>query len=242
MNKFEYALKKYFRDTHTLLYSYLIALPLLFLYEALIYISKPENGFVVRASVDLWFKSLLSTLGYNVISVTLVIVALLGIAILYIERRRLSSLKLRNFIFMLAESVCYAFLLALFLGTIITLLFQIIVPSNIHELSFLQKIALSLGAGLYEELFFRVILVSGLFYFFTLFAKNNAAFLLSVIIAALMFSAIHYFGALGDVFTASSFLFRFLFGVALNIIYLKRGFGIAAWAHASYDIMIVIYT
>ena len=56
---------------------------------------------------------------------------------------------------------------------------------------------------------------------------------------ALLFSAVHYIGALGDAFTLPSFMFRFLFGLALNVVFLVRGFGIAAWTHALYDVMIV---
>ncbi len=241
MNKFRESAGKYFRDTNTLLYSYLISLPLLLLYEILIYISQPDTGYIVRVSVDIWIKTLFSYFGNDVLSITLIVVALLGLVILYIERQRLSSLKLNYFFYMLGESVVYAFFLALFLGSIIALLFQIALPQSIAELSNLQKIALSLGAGLYEELFFRVILVSGLLYVFKFFIQKNTAFLLSVIIAALMFSAVHYIGPLGDNFTAASFLFRFLFGVALNVLYLWRGFGIAAWTHAFYDVLVVIY-
>ena len=49
----------------------------------------------------------------------------------------------------------------------------------------------------------------------------------------------HYIGTLGDAFTLSSFTFRFLFGLALNVVFLVRGFGVAAWTHALYDVMIV---
>ncbi len=241
MSELREPVNQYFRDTNSLLYSYLISLPLLLLYEALIFISQPDSGYFVRISVDIWIKRIFSYFGNDVLSITLIVVALLGLIILYKERERLSSLKLRFFFYMLGEAICYAFLLALFLGGIIALLFQMIQTQPVESLSNLQKIALSLGAGLYEELFFRVILVSGLLFLFRFFIQDNSALLLSVIIAALLFSAVHYIGELGDPFTAASFLFRFLFGVALNILYLKRGFGVVAWTHAFYDVMVVVY-
>lgn len=112
--------------------------------------------------------------------------------------------------------------------------------SQIESLSSLQLYALSLGAGLYEELFFRVILVSLLIFIFKMFTTNEpVATSLSIVSAALIFSGVHYVGFYGDTFTLHSFLFRFLFGLGLNLIYVKRGFGIAAWTHAVYDLIVV---
>ncbi|HEX7069526.1 MAG TPA: CPBP family glutamic-type intramembrane protease, partial [Rhodothermales bacterium] len=59
------------------------------------------------------------------------------------------------------------------------------------------------------------------------------------LIGAIIFSAVHYTGPLGDPFTLSSFTFRFLFGLALNVLFLWRGFGVAAWTHALYDVFVV---
>ena len=58
--------------------------------------------------------------------------------------------------------------------------------------------------------------------------------------AAAIFSAVHYIGPFGDPFAVSSFMFRFLFGLMLNVLFIVRGFGIAAWTHALYDISIVV--
>jgi hypothetical protein len=54
-----------------------------------------------------------------------------------------------------------------------------------------------------------------------------------------LFSGAHYVGPLGDSFALPSFTFRFLFGLALNVLFLWRGFGVAAWTHALYDVMVV---
>ncbi|MDX1587059.1 MAG: CPBP family intramembrane glutamate endopeptidase, partial [Balneolaceae bacterium] len=61
-------LKKYFNSTHTLLYSYLISLPLLLLYEILIFVAQPDTEQVVRISVDVWIKTLFSYFGQDVLS------------------------------------------------------------------------------------------------------------------------------------------------------------------------------
>jgi membrane protease YdiL (CAAX protease family) len=113
--------------------------------------------------------------------------------------------------------------------------------SSLADLPKLQLLALSLGAGLYEELFFRVILVGALVWVFQKMVRTNwIAYTAAVILAALCFSAVHYTGEFGDPFTIGSFLFRFLFGLALNLIYVIRGFGMAAWTHAIYDILVIM--
>lgn len=241
MSSLRSALIRYHRETSSLLYSYLISLPLLLLYEVLISISQPDTGTIVRVSVDVWIRTLFSYVSDHVISILLIVVAVVGLIILYIERKRLQRLKLRYFLYMLAESVGYALLLALILSGIVTLLFNFAPSGGIHSLTKLQKLALSLGAGIYEELFFRVLLVSALLVLFKQFMPRKKASVLAIIIAALLFSGVHYVGTLGDSFTFSSFLFRFLFGIGLNILYLKRGFGVAAWTHAFYDAFVIIF-
>lgn len=234
--------KRYLKNTNTLLYSYLVSLPLLLLYEVLIFISQPDSSEVVRISVDVWIKSLFSQFGHDVLSITLIFVALLGIYILYRERGKLHTLKFSYFLIMLGEALIYAYLLALLISQTLDVLLQMVQEDPIESLTTLQQLALSMGAGLYEELFFRVILVSVLIYIFKyLFKRKWVAVTMAVLLAAIIFSLAHYIGVLGDPFTLGSFLFRFLFGLALNGIYVWRGFGMAAWTHALYDIMVVAF-
>lgn len=241
MNNTGNSVKRYFSSTHSLLYSYLISLPLLLLYEALIFISQPDTEQAVRISVDVWMKTLFGYFGRDILSITLIVAALLGVVILYRERNRLSTLKLSYFLTMLAEATVYAFVLGLVIASAISGLLQIVQPATFNELSVMQQLALSLGAGLYEELFFRVILVSALLFLFNkIIIKKYMAYGLAMVVAALMFSLVHYIGEFGDPFTLGSFLFRFLFGLALNAIYIWRGFGIAAWTHAIYDLIIIL--
>ena len=242
MSNIQQSTKHYFSTTHTLLYSYLISLPLLLLYEVLIFLAQPDSEQVVRISVDVWIKTLFSYFGKDVLSITLILVALVGMVVLYRERKKLSSLKMSYFFTMLIEASFYAFFLALLINTTVSGLLQIVQSSPIESLTTLQQLALSLGAGIYEELFFRVTLVSALLLIFKkVFSKKSVAFGSAILLAAIIFSLVHYVGAFGDPFTLSSFLFRFLFGLALNAIYLWRGFGMAAWTHAVYDLMIIAY-
>ncbi|MEX0770743.1 MAG: CPBP family glutamic-type intramembrane protease [Balneolaceae bacterium] len=235
--------RNYFRETHSILYSYLICLPLLVFYEILILLSQPESEQIVRITVDAWFKTVFTSVGLNALSITFFTAALAGAFILIRDRKKLKHLKGAYFLGMLLEALAYAILLGIFISTLLqSLLAFDQVSSSIEELSKIQMLALSLGAGLYEELFFRVILVSLLLYLFRkLFIKNWASYSAAAILAAFIFSTVHYTGEFGDTFSLGSFLFRFLFGLALNVIYVLRGFGMAAWTHALYDILIITF-
>ena len=233
--------KQYFNNTHNLLYSFLLSLPLFLIYEGLILISQPNAEHIVRISVDVWMKSLFTYFGVNAVSVSLLVMMLIGFFILYKERERLKDLKFKYFPVMLIESLIYAIIVALISSTLISLILNLQASDPVESLSYLQKLALSLGAGLYEELFFRVILVSLFILIFNkLFNhKKWASYIASVTLSALLFSAVHYMGSLGDMFTLNSFLYRFLFGLILNGIYIWRGFGVAAWTHALYDVLVI---
>lgn len=103
-------------------------------------------------------------------------------------------------------------------------------------------IVLSCGAGIYEELVFRLIaftllnvLIVDLFQ-----TRKQLSALLIVAIPAVLFSIYHYLGY--EHFTFRSFVFRTLAGIYFGIVFLFRGFGITAGSHAAYDILIVLLT
>jgi len=100
----------------------------------------------------------------------------------------------------------------------------------------------SLGAGVYEELVFRVILVSGLLLVARkLFGWGNVtSTTFAVITGALVFSAFHYIGPYGDPLEMPSFVFRTVAGLAFSGLYVTRGFGITAWTHALYDVFLLM--
>lgn len=235
--------RQYFEDTKTLLYSFLFSLPLFLIYEGLIIISQPSADQIVRISVDVWIKAVFSSLGVNAVSFSLLVVLLAGIIILYKERERLRTLNFKYFPALLAESTVYGIIVALISSALTSALLNISATNPVEELSYLQKLALSLGAGLYEELFFRVILVSLFILIFNKLFNNKkwASVSAAVVLSALLFSAVHYTGSMGDFFTLNSFFYRFLFGLILNGIYVARGFGVAAWTHALYDVMVITF-
>ena len=62
----------------------------------------------------------------------------------------------------------------------------------------------------------------------------------AAVLAALLFSAFHYIGPYAYPLELGSFVFRFLSGLALNALFITRGFGIAVWTHALYDVYVMM--
>ena len=74
--------------------------------------------------------------------------------------------------------------------------------------------------------------------------KNDSLLLVlsAAFVSSLIFSAVHYIGPLADDFAIGSFVFRFLAGCYFAAIFRLRGFAVAVYAHAIYDIGIFAVT
>ena len=141
---------------------------------------------------------------------------------------------------MFLESAAYAFSL----GYAILFFVHGYLPfdiTNLHVQSFIKGIIISLGAGIYEEILFRLLLLSILYLVIVKVFKINAIIgsLFSILICAGIFSIMHYIGMAGDSFSTSSFLFRAVAGFILSAIFVFRGLGIAVYTHVIYDILII---
>ncbi len=251
LGNFKSSLNKYLSATRTATYGFLAALPLFVAYELIVLRANPVRGPAIRVGADIWIKQILSTIGGREHLSLGLMAFLLGVIICLFERKKKIKITPHYFYWMFLESFLYSVFLAVVISGIVSKLFVtniwlVLVELETNPLqsgeNMWLNVALSLGAGLYEELFFRVLLVSGLFLGLKkfLFAKEVTSNVIAVIIGALIFSWVHYIGPFGDVLTLPSFTFRFLFGVALNVLYVVRGFGIAAWSHAIYDLLVMV--
>jgi membrane protease YdiL (CAAX protease family) len=103
-----------------------------------------------------------------------------------------------------------------------------------------QQLVLYCGAGVYEELVFRGFLLTALMFAVTRLAgfRRAAAAVVSAVAAALLFSLFHYVGPQGDSFALAGFVQRALGGLYFSILFVTRGFGVAAATHALYDVIV----
>jgi|WetSurMetagenome_2_1015567.scaffolds.fasta_scaffold199120_2 membrane protease YdiL (CAAX protease family) len=107
--------------------------------------------------------------------------------------------------------------------------------------SWLADAALGIGAGIYEELVFRLVLISVLVLLAAdlLGRSRGLAVPLAVLIAALLFAAHHHPPVGSDPFEPGRFAFRTLAGVYLGGVFVVRGYGPAAGTHAAYNLIVL---
>lgn len=103
----------------------------------------------------------------------------------------------------------------------------------------LARLVTFVGAGIYEEVLFRLVLFSGLSWALLRFGTHAlVAFLAAGAVSAALFAAAHNLGPYGEPFNGYVFLFRTLAGFYFAVLYALRGFGIAVGAHAGYDVLV----
>ena len=151
------------------------------------------------------------------------------------------TFRWQNFALLAGEGVVYAIAMRLVASAVVGSLF---LATGIA--SGFTGFVMSLGAGFYEEIAFRVGLYGlGLRLVRALFgvARPLHRWLLGAgwaLAAALIFSAWHHVGALGDDFAAPVFVFRTVCGLIFTVIYRLRGFAPAVWTHALYDVWVLV--
>jgi len=234
----------YWRLSRSPRYSLLFALPLLVLYETLAFVLSHDAIAGVRNGADVLLKSVFVWLGGRT-GVILFGVLLLGTGAVLVRRDRAGGrLRPALFLGMGAESVLYAALFGAVAGALTGLLLggvRLALEPGMR-LDLPTQLMISLGAGIYEELLFRVLIVGLLAWVARrLFGwRAGGAGVFATGVGALIFSTFHYIGPYGDRLTLASFTFRTIAGVLFSGLYLTRGFGITAWTHALYDVLVTV--
>jgi hypothetical protein len=99
----------------------------------------------------------------------------------------------------------------------------------------------ALGAGVHEELVFRLGLLAGMVTFLRGGGTDRrVAVLLAFLFSAPLFALAHHAGAHGEPFTIHAFAFRTLAGLAFGAIFWFRSLAHAVYAHALYDLVVAI--
>ncbi len=224
-------------------YTILFAAPLILAYEGLAWLLEGGATTGVRNGADVLLKSLFLTLGGGR-GLLLFDLILVGIGVTLVWRDR-GPLRPVIFLGMFGEAVGLAFIFGTVAGLLTALLLRgtsVLALGGLKDLGLSTQVMLSLGAGIYEELLFRVILVSGLAWL----ARRafgwlpGASSLFAVGVGALIFSSFHYIGPYGDAWQLQSFVFRFVAGLLFSGLFVLRGFGITAWTHALYDVFLSV--
>ncbi|HYO08332.1 MAG TPA: CPBP family glutamic-type intramembrane protease [Tepidisphaeraceae bacterium] len=125
------------------------------------------------------------------------------------------------------------------IGTLIARYVAQYLPLMTGEGNWRTLAVLSLGAGIYEELVFRLVALTLLHLLLRdlLRIPKFWSYLAMVAISSLGFALYHYLGA--EDFSWRSLAFRTVAGVYFAGLFLLRGFGVTAFAHSAYDIYVI---
>jgi hypothetical protein len=220
--------ENYWAESRRPLVSLVFILPMMLIYELGSWFYGIENG------AEAWMRHLLDMMGFgqHLFLPFLIVAMLLGWNFLTRQPWRFSP-------GVLWPMAVEALLLAVCLRIILY-----VQGSLVLSLGETGKNAISyLGAGLYEELLFRLLLLSATVWLIrTVWPERTKSMMLAILASSLLFSAAHYsfINPAGEDFSAFSFLFRFVAGVFFAVLFIYRGFGITAGAHALYDILVGI--
>lgn len=220
--------------------SLLFVLPLLAVYEAGVVFLDGPRGDLIRNGADSFLRWLLEASGFQQFFWAPVLL-LAGLTAWNWSRWHDRPRDLLGVCSGMAlESVCFALLLWALGKELGPLLHRLGVPLNVPRMptGYVYLVAF-IGAGIYEEVLFRLGLLCGLVWLLDLAnAPRRFTIVPATLASALAFAGVHHLGQSGEPFDGFVFLFRTLAGCYFSALFLCRGLGIAVGTHAVYDIIV----
>lgn len=214
--------------------SLIVVFPLFLAYQIGVMFSPTING------VDFVTRAMYGAMGSdrdNYLALQLV----LGVTyVLYVATlRERGRFGVRGVAPMVAESGLYA----ITLGTLIVLIMQKLLglemAIRLGETG--QSIVVSLGAGVHEELIFRLgAMAGGIAVLSRIGVESRLAVLVALFGSAILFSGAHHIGTHGDALDTSVFIYRMLAGVAFGLIFYYRSLAHAVYTHFLYDVYVLV--
>ena len=178
---------------------------------------------------------------WQYIGLTLGIGAAFAFVLLMLGRGH--TLRVSRFVFVGIEGIVYAIAMRLAGQYVVQ---NLALATGVSESNF-SALVMSLGAGFYEEIAFRVVLFGlGLRLILGLLGtlphvKRGLIAVGWALLISFVFSGWHYVGDLGEPFELRSFVFRSVCGLFFTLIYAFRGFAPAVWTHTLYDAWVLIF-
>lgn len=226
----------YFKHSSHRFYGAITAFVMLSLYEIFI-MWEASSGLMIRNAPEAWFRNFLNLLGVSHYHVSIL---MLAASLVCIPLFHDSSVRLKGktILLMIVESIIWGVLSGILIQLVMINLFF---AAGRMTGSLIGDLGLAIGAGLFEELLFRVILTTILIKVaLKIFRARWLSIMIAILIASFLFSLAHYVGNAADVFTMYSFIFRFLAGIWFTTLYSVRGFAIVCMSHAFYDIFVIL--
>lgn len=233
----------YWSEARTPLSSLLFLIPWIVVYELGVLVVGRDQPDTVRNGADFWMRSMLSQAGVGQILLPLLVIGmLLG---WHLFRRNPWQFRIETQLGMLAESVLLAVILVA-MGQGHDLIFRHLEPQEATSGALLNAVSGSvtravsfIGAGVYEEVMFRLLLVPAAFLGFRMFEfPSKWAAVMAAVSTSFLFALAHHVGPSADAFNLFAFSFRTAAGLFFASVFLLRGFGITVGCHAAYDLLV----
>ena len=229
----------YLKYTNNLLTSSLFIFPFLIIYEFLAFFKFKNSAYQIRNTADIILRDIVGIFSSNVMlfySFLLLIIFLFFLIFKYEDIKKY-KFNLPYISIMYIEGIIFGIILVFLLNGIDIFNFN---NTIVHSYDYSLLFYFCIGAAIWEEILFRLILIN-LFFFISkkLSINNNFSFIVSITFSSVLFSLFHYIGSLGDTFSMYSFIYRFVGGLYLSILYYYRGIGISMMSHFIYDFLLI---
>ncbi len=201
--------------------SLVLIFPLLLAYEIGVLFAGQVNG------ADLVTRAVFAAVGSRAAYLALYAAIAIGFLIWIRHTRRGDTLGLALAGPVLLEAALYA----LSLGALVTLIVDRLLGLGLT----LPSVISAIGAGVHEELVFRLGLLAGCV---SMMRESRAAFPVALVVSSLLFAGAHHLGVHGEPFTMHAFAFRTLAGAAFGAIFWYRSLAHAVYAHVLYDLVV----
>jgi hypothetical protein len=236
----------YWSEARRPLSSLLFLIPWIATYEAGVLMLSGGEADGLRNGADFWMRSWLSGAGLGQVLLLPTLVA--GSLLLWhIVRRHPWYVRPETLVGMLAESLLLAIGLVA-AGQLHDLIFRQL-HSHTHQPSAeLLQLAVTgnltraisfIGAGVYEEVMFRLLLVPAAYLGFRMFEfPPRWAAAMAAVSTSFLFALAHHVGPSADAFNLFTFSFRAAAGIFFATVFFLRGIGITVGCHAAYDLIV----
>lgn len=247
----------YWQRTRTLSLSLLFVLPLLLIYELGIWLLRPEleNGAGIVVKILLAQIGPLHYVFNGLLALTLIVA--------YAKSSRHGPIEVGYLVGLIVECVVWAIFMMVFaivftniaMGYLPTLATKEAasgwgspVPAGWDPRLYhtLEAIVHSCGAGVYEELLFRLVLCTALIWFFARLmspadreTEARVPIFLGVIVSSVLFAAAHHIPPQPPM-EAAPMIFRTVCGFFFGVLFLVRGLAAAVYTHTIYDVYVFL--
>lgn len=219
--------------------SLILIAPLFLAYEIGVMFSSTING------VDFVTRWLFAAVGSSKQNFLILHLALLVAYVAWVARaRHRRQLDADTVLPMVFESGIYALTLGTFIVFVMQRVLGFFTGTDLDQLalgSTGEAVVISLGAGVYEELVFRLgLLAGGGALLSRLGVRRPLALVLAMVGSALIFSWAHHVGAHGEPFEVSVFTYRAIAGGIFGLIFYYRSLAHAVYSHFLYDLYVLV--